>query len=92
MPNVSWGFAATGKGSKVSAMTRMCCVCNKIEQGGEWRPFRPLVAAELVTHGYCPQCFVSAMAEVEDYIGDQRISAFAAGADLVTYCAGGPCA
>lgn len=56
-------------------MMRKCCVCHKVEQGGEWRTRFPLVDDNLMTHGYCPQCFVVALAEIEDFLGDKAIYA-----------------
>jgi len=50
-------------------MIRMCCVCHQVERDGVWVPVSFLSENELVTHGYCPQCFVGAMAEVEELTG-----------------------
>lgn len=50
-------------------LTRMCCVCHKIEQEGEWLFASSLSENALLTHGYCPSCFAEAMAEVEDALG-----------------------
>jgi len=51
-------------------MRRICCVCQRIEQEGEWRSALFLSVDEMVTHGYCPECFDEAMAEVEELIGE----------------------
>ena len=57
-------------------MTRMCCVCHKVEQGGEWRDFH-LVSDDIrVTHGYCPVCFAETMIQFEDYIGGRVVGTF----------------
>ena len=60
-------------------MTRMCCVCNKVEQGGQWRANRTLPDSEPVTHGYCPECYIGAMAEIEEFIGEKAICLGVAG-------------
>lgn len=54
-------------------MTRVCCVCNKVEQGGQWQANRSLPVSEPVTHGYCPECYIGAMAEIEEFIGEKAI-------------------
>lgn len=59
-------------------MTRMCGVCNKVEQEGEWRTCYLVSEDKRVTHGYCPPCFAAAMAEIEDFIGEKAICAFGA--------------
>lgn len=51
-------------------MRRICCVCQRIEQEGEWRSVLLLAEDELVTHGYCPECFEEAMAEVAELVGE----------------------
>jgi hypothetical protein len=50
-------------------LTRVCCVCHKVERDGEWLYAPCLSENALVTHGYCPSCFAEAMAEVEDMLG-----------------------
>jgi len=50
------------------AMLRMCCVCRRIERQGQWRTFSPPVADAVITHGYCPECFIEAMAMIETVI------------------------
>jgi hypothetical protein len=51
-------------------MRRVCCVCQRIEQEGEWLSALFLSVDEMVTHGYCPECFDEAMAEVEELVGE----------------------
>ena len=51
-------------------MRRICCVCQRIEQEGEWRSDLFLSEDQMVTHGYCPECFGEAMAEVEELMGE----------------------
>jgi hypothetical protein len=51
-------------------MRRICCVCQRIEQEGEWRSALFLSVDEMVTHGYCPECFDEAMAAVEELMGE----------------------
>lgn len=55
-------------------MIRMCCVCQRVEQGREWRYVETLAADAQVTHGYCPQCFVQAMADIETVIGKNQVA------------------
>jgi hypothetical protein len=50
-------------------MMRMCCVCHKVEREGAWESVACLPENELVTHGYCPECFVEAMAEINELTG-----------------------
>jgi hypothetical protein len=54
-------------------MIRMCCVCQRVEQGQEWRSADTLSSDTEVTHGYCPQCFAGAMAELEQVAGRRRL-------------------
>ena len=54
-------------------MTRMCCVCHKVEQAGEWMALGALTKDERVTHGYCPVCFVGVMTELENFISEKAI-------------------
>lgn len=49
-------------------MTRICCVCNRVERQGSWVSHIAFAADEQVTHGYCPPCFTKAMAAIEDFI------------------------
>ncbi len=51
-------------------MTRMCCVCRRVEQKGRWHRLIRSNEEELVTHGYCPECFAVTMAEIQRYIDD----------------------
>jgi len=46
-------------------MIRMCCACRRIEREGEWLLAAVLVPPAQITHGYCPECFVVAMAEIK---------------------------
>jgi hypothetical protein len=64
-------------------MTRMCCVCNKVEQGGQWQINPTLPEAEPVTHGYCPECYIGAMAEIKEFIGEKAICVGVAGCSPV---------
>lgn len=51
-------------------MRRMCCVCHKTYSNGAWRHM-PVAIDEPVTHGYCPECFAEAMAEMQSVIAGQ---------------------
>jgi len=45
-------------------MTKICCVCQRVQQGSSWEKQRErgAVGEERVTHGYCPLCFEESMA------------------------------
>lgn len=48
-------------------MRRMCCVCQRTEQGGQWWLLPAPAEAETVTHGYCPDCHAQVMAEIRRF-------------------------
>ena len=54
-----------------AVMLRMCCVCHRIERQGQWRSLALPAADAVITHGYCPECFVEAMAMIETVIARQ---------------------
>ncbi len=45
-------------------MTKICCVCQRVENGSHWREEYEFAENERVTHGYCPLCFDIIMAEL----------------------------
>jgi len=47
-------------------MTKICCVCQRVEHGRHWREDYTFGKGERVTHGYCPLCFDVIMAELMD--------------------------
>lgn len=49
-------------------MTRVCCVCERVEQGNRWASDYTFSSDERVTHGYCPSCFLVAMAEIAEFV------------------------
>lgn len=51
-------------------MIRVCCVCRRIETNGTWETRTCLPDHQWITHGYCPECFAEAMAEVEVLVGE----------------------
>jgi hypothetical protein len=59
-------------------MTRMCCVCHKVEQGGEWRNLSIVSEDKRVTHGYCPVCFAETMVQIDDFIDGKAVRTFSA--------------
>ncbi len=72
------------------AMVRRCCVCRRVERQGQWRSLALQVPEAVVTHGYCPEGFVEAMAMIETVMARQgagnsrnRQTAGVAGALLV---------
>ncbi len=52
-------------------MVTQCCVCSKIEQNGEWVCQQNLPGNELVSHGYCPDCFIKAL-QVLNQLEEQK--------------------
>jgi len=62
-------------------MTKICCVCQRIEQGEYWKDENDYVFAsnERVTHGYCPLCFDVVMSDLMEYIGETDPQAKEAG-------------
>ncbi len=47
-------------------MVRVCCVCRKIEQCGQW--LRTAVyPGQKVSHAYCPACFDDLMDAIDRY-------------------------
>ena len=48
-------------------MRRMCCVCQRTEQGGQWWALPAPTEFETVTHGYCPDCYAQVMAEIRRF-------------------------
>ncbi|WP_028579755.1 hypothetical protein [Desulfogranum japonicum] len=48
-------------------MVTLCCVCGRIEQRGEWLDTSDLADNELVSHGYCPDCFNEAIQNIDRY-------------------------
>jgi hypothetical protein len=50
-------------------MTRICCVCNKIESHGAW------IAAESgpgpLSHGYCPVCYDNELENIRLFLHER---------------------
>ena len=47
-------------------MTKICCVCQRVENGSHWKEEYEFAENERVTHGYCPLCFDVIMAELTE--------------------------
>ncbi len=45
-------------------MTKICCVCRRVEDGLHWREGYGFTPDERISHGYCPLCFDVIMAEL----------------------------
>lgn len=57
-------------------MTRKCCRCERVEQGGRWLlPGTAPAGREPVTHGYCPDCYRVLLAEIETLSRGRRAAA-----------------
>jgi len=54
-------------------MMRICCVCQRVERHGVWESVGFLSGDEPVTHGYCPDCFVEVLAEIEELAGAMAV-------------------
>ena len=54
-------------------MTKVCCVCQRIQEGATWSMENALPADERVTHGYCPACFAEAMSALDEFIEQQQV-------------------
>lgn len=48
-------------------MIKVCCVCKKMQSADRWVQ-ATLSDSEMVTHGYCPDCFEVVMQEIEAYM------------------------
>ena len=54
-------------------MTKICCRCARVEQGGRWLVKRPApVDREPLTHGYCPDCYHAMLVEIETQFADHH--------------------
>lgn len=47
-------------------MTRMCCVCRKVEYEEGWKD-GPVSHFQTVSHVYCPPCYEDLMDEIDRY-------------------------
>ena len=45
-------------------MTKICCICNRVEHQGRWITVDVLPGTEQLTHGYCPTCFLDVMEDI----------------------------
>lgn len=58
-------------------MIRSCCRCHRVEAAGLWGPGPIEGASERVSHGLCPDCYTTVMAEIEAYISEKSLRALA---------------
>lgn len=49
-------------------MTKICCVCQRVETGLHWKEDYEFAENERVTHGYCPLCFDVVMSDLMEHI------------------------
>ena len=54
-------------------MTKICCVCQRVEYKTYWKDDYTFAPDERVTHGYCPICFDVVMSDLMDYIEDNDL-------------------
>ncbi len=45
-------------------MTKICCVCSKVEEDGDWITDCVTSATKRFTHGYCPACYDDVMEDL----------------------------
>lgn len=48
-------------------MVKKCCVCRMVKCKDKWDRPKDSFKDEQVSHGYCPSCFVDAMARIVDH-------------------------
>lgn len=48
-------------------MIRMCCVCRKVENKGNWQDQPEAATEKKVSHVYCPPCYEDLMDEIDRY-------------------------
>ena len=48
----------------------ICCVCTKQQESDGWKR-KPVSHQHDYSHGYCPECYEVAMAEVNQYIKER---------------------
>ena len=53
-------------------MTKICCVCRRVEQDNHWKNDYIFSSTERVSHGYCPLCFDVIMSELTDYYAENN--------------------
>ena len=53
-------------------MTKICCVCQRVEDGPHWREEYQFAPGERITHGYCPLCFDVVMADLTEYVENRH--------------------
>ena len=63
-------------GIEGAIMTKQCCKCGRVEHDGVWESQRVKpVDRWSVTHGYCPECFSVALAEIEVFLVGKELMA-----------------
>ncbi len=73
-------------------MTKVCCVCHRVQAGDRWSRANALPADERVTHGYCPDCFSEAMAALDEFVRKQQHIRSAVASDSCPMMVGALCA
>ncbi len=53
-------------------MTKICCICQKVEADSVWCGDVKIPENARITHGYCPHCFDDVMATIMDYIDKKQ--------------------
>ena len=52
-------------------MTRICCVCNKIEFHGAWVTADVQSGAGPLSHGYCPVCYDNELENIRLFLRER---------------------
>ena len=51
---------------EVKTMLTVCCVCKRAKKQEAWADCPGESGPELISHGYCPECFSALMAELSE--------------------------
>lgn len=49
-------------------MIKKCCVCSMVKMDGKWQSRNVPPAGKRISHAYCPSCFATTMARINQYI------------------------
>jgi len=57
-------------------MTRICCVCNKIESHGVWVAAGSQTGPGPFSHGYCPVCYDNELESIRLFLHGRDMGRF----------------
>lgn len=52
-------------------MLTICCICNKTKHNSDWVD-EPLPEDTILSHGYCPQCYLKQMKEIINFFENNQ--------------------